>query len=72
MSGPQIAHAKQDIAGQASYHGPGPFVTRAVARRDGRVATSRRHRKGLAPRVRVADDVVRIRPTRREARKRHQ
>jgi hypothetical protein len=56
--------------GQTTHHGPGPFVTRAEALlENGRrlVATSRRHRKGLAPHTCAAHEVMRIPPTRRTA-----
>lgn len=54
----------------ATRHGPGLVVTRVTrALEDGRhlVATSRRHRKGLAAHVAAPEDSARIPPTRSEA-----
>jgi len=56
--------------GEAHRRGPGPFVTRvSAALADGRhlVATSRHHRKGLAPRIVAALEVDRIHPTQASA-----
>ena len=53
-----------------AHHGPGPFVTRVEELvSDGlhRVASSRRHRKGLAPHTCAAEETRRIPPTRAEA-----
>lgn len=53
-----------------TVHRLGPFITRAAARlADGSslVATSRRHRKGLAPHTCSERDAHRIPPTRRDA-----
>lgn len=53
-----------------THHGPGPFVTRTMrALEDGRhlVATSRRHRKGLAARVFDPEVSDQVQPTQVEA-----
>ncbi len=63
-------HHEAGDSAEPTHHGPGPFVTRVVlALPHGRllVATSRRHRKGLAPHTCPTREEKRIPPTRPEA-----